>query len=1251
MKLRKKRKWLLLPLLLAALIALSSLLMGNVYFSKENGGDSNTVFIAGNPDLYPLEYYNEKTGEYEGVLPDIFRAISEDSGIDFTYVYAGMANHQVTLAKNNQVDVLSAMVVGKVPSEYLSGSVLLLTFTIEGQSYEAHIGFTAVCEESVRSAIIGYLSNLPEDTLTDMAISYVMENPDSTAVPAIVWWLIGSVVFLLLVVIVILSAVNSKLRDQHTEGMMYESKTGLYNQDYILKSLTKLVPIHSQEIYYLAYISVNKEKLLRYYGKETAEAVAKYVADVLRESCGEREYCARLGDVAFAFVFCCESYSLAEERVKSLMERLNVENSHKNEDYGMHVRAGVHALQFRLPEGQSPFEISQEAFEWAENHGADYCFSSDELVRARSRKMMLQKETAKAVRKGEILYYLQYVVNAKTGEVAGAEAISRWQHPREGLLMPGEYLSLMQQAQTVHLLDYYMFEKSCQQLEIWRKSGLTDFFLSCNFDRSTLSQEDFFQKISDIAKKYDIDKSKMILEITEDALESDKDVAHRNTLLCVQEGYRIALDDFGNGFSSFKNLLEFNVSHMKLDRSFIAQIASERGRVLLRGLVAAVQRAGIMVIFEGVETAQQRDEVAGLGVDYVQGFYYSRVIPQIEGNRILELIKARLRGEDLRSELRKTYDGYDEDEDVEEETIFDTERNAWIRVRYRWSFLARLHRAPKQIAGYYTQLKNELLSYRKLKSRISWAFDSINFGRRQIAKFVMKQKSLMVYLALDPNEYVDTKYFFKDMSHRKKYARVPMRIKVKSDRAVKYVLELIAAMAEKYSFKRLKERNDKDYSLAFLGVEELIELGLIKVNESVMDELEQIKRKALQEAAFTQAVITQREEDVVARQKAAELRATEPQLVAPAEEAQAVTPAEPMAVTATEEAQTEEIAAEDGSMEEMNTEEINRENKTMEQQNVLTAIEKVEVNYRWSFTARLHKAPKDIAAYYTQIKNSFLQYRKVKSRISWGCDTINYGREPLAKIVMAQKAVYVYLALDPKEYENSKYFFKDFSDKKKFEKVPMRIKVRSERGVRYVCELIEAMAEKYELKPLKTFVAVDYALPDMKFEKLLEIGLVKRIERKQGAAVEEDSFDEALEEIAVVDEELMKEAMQEPISEETILPIVEPLVTMVPVVEELTPEVQVAEEPAPAEPIVEQPAIQPEPETAAPAEEPKVVLEQSLSSGTIEDIEAEEIHVQFLERLCKQFDADEINAHVKVVYKKKNEKKTSIFDILMKRNK
>ena len=165
--------------------------------------------------------------------------------------------------------------------------------------------------------------------------------------------------------------------------------------------------------------------------------------------------------------------------------------------------------------------------------------------------------------------------------------------------------------------------------------------------------------------------------------------------------------------------------------------------------------------------------------------------------------------------------------------------------------------------------------------------------------------------------------------------------------------------------------------------------------------------------------------------------------------------------------------------------------------------------YRWSFTARLHQAPDDVAGFYNDIKNAFLKYKRVHSRISWGCDTISYGKEQLAKLVLTQKTLYVYLALSPKELEGSKYFFTDESDTKKYERVPLRVRVRSERGVRYTIELIEMIAELKGLQPAKNFEVADYTLPHESVEVLLDRQLIKRIElTEQAPTPDEPETDE-----------------------------------------------------------------------------------------------------------------------------------------------
>ena len=275
-----------------------------------------------------------------------------------------------------------------------------------------------------------------------------------------------------------------------------------------------------------------------------------------------------------------------------------------------------------------------------------------------------------------------------------------------------------------------------------------------------------------------------------------------------------------------------------------------------------------------------------------------------------------------------------------------------------------------------------------------------------------------------------------------------------------------------------------------------------------------------------------------------------------------------------------------------------------------------------------------------------MRYKRVRSRISWSCDTISYGKEQLAKFVLTQKTLYVYLALSPKDLEGTKYFFKDESDIKKYERVPIRIRVRSDRGVKYTIELIDKIAASKGLQLVKNFEATDYTLPYENIESLLERQLVKKIEIPERTATENSESDEEAVAASIILEEPAIEAApiaEEPVLEETIVeePIVEESI-----IEDGTVEASTSEEPI-AEDVIDE-----APMTDENASDAAATIEQTPTQEiqNADLIEAESIHVSFLQKLCQQFDADELNAHVKVIYKKKKEKKTSIFDIVMKKN-
>ena len=151
-----------------------------------------------------------------------------------------------------------------------------------------------------------------------------------------------------------------------------------------------------------------------------------------------------------------------------------------------------------------------------------------------------------------------------------------------------------------------------------------------------------------------------------------------------------------------------------------------------------------------------------------------------------------------------------------------------IYVMYNRSFTAKLIQADEIVQAKYGRLKNELLSYKKVRSRMSWTNDSFRLGRETVAKFALRGKTLSLYLALDPVSLEGTKYRYEDASSVARYAAVPVRLKLKSDRSVKYAAELIARLAEEKGAPRA-DIPAVDYTMPYESTEALIKRGLIKL--------------------------------------------------------------------------------------------------------------------------------------------------------------------------------------------------------------------------------------------------------------------------------------------------------------------------------------------------------------------------------------------------------------------------------------
>ena len=179
-------------------------------------------------------------------------------------------------------------------------------------------------------------------------------------------------------------------------------------------------------------------------------------------------------------------------------------------------------------------------------------------------------------------------------------------------------------------LDFLIFEQICRKLEKWSKTDKRDLWISCNFTRATICESNFLSRFNETVNKYSFERDKLVIELTEDSLADDKTVVYKNILECKKSGFKIALDDFGSGYSSFSDLCDYPIDIIKIDRHIVAKTATPRGNALLRGITKLAHDLGIKVLSEGVETEKENINSQNADCDYIQGYYYSRVLPHEE---------------------------------------------------------------------------------------------------------------------------------------------------------------------------------------------------------------------------------------------------------------------------------------------------------------------------------------------------------------------------------------------------------------------------------------------------------------------------------------------------------------------------------------------------------------------------------------------------------------------------------------------
>ena len=361
-------------------------------------------------------------------------------------------------------------------------------------------------------------------------------------------------------------------------------------------------------------------------GHPAGDELLKVVASRLQAAVPPESFVARLGGDEFAVIVSVRSDAEASEVAENILTGLNQPVTVNGHEVWPNASIGI-ALPgpTRVPPGEL-LSMADVALYQAKGRGKGRAFLFDSHARLPSvSKLSLESELHMALKKGQFEMLYQPVVDLKSREVIGAEALVRWEHPSLGLLTPDVFLSIADETGIGHSLGRWIVEEVTAQSQTWRQLFGDRLNVSINVSPAEVQSAEFIYTLSRLVKDGDAFVAGLNFEITESSLMAEDSITQTNMAELRRMGFKVAIDDFGVGFSSLNYLQTNRMDVLKLDPAFVrSDDTNPRTFRIVRSIVDLAHSLGMTVVAEGIETTEQYQRMLQADCDQGQGYFFAR---------------------------------------------------------------------------------------------------------------------------------------------------------------------------------------------------------------------------------------------------------------------------------------------------------------------------------------------------------------------------------------------------------------------------------------------------------------------------------------------------------------------------------------------------------------------------------------------------------------------------------------------------
>ncbi|MFT5691618.1 MAG: diguanylate cyclase (GGDEF)-like protein/PAS domain S-box-containing protein, partial [Oceanicoccus sp.] len=411
----------------------------------------------------------------------------------------------------------------------------------------------------------------------------------------------------------------------HTDNL-----TGLYNralfQDHLQLAIDKAQRIPQKHA--LLYIDLDQFKHVNdSLGHDVGDELLKEVGRRLTKKVRKIDTVARLGGDEFALLIediiaPYNAAKIADSIIEAMYDEIIID------DYRLQVSPSIGIAIFPT-DGTNGGELLRKA-DTAMYHAKDqgrnnYQFYTEELHVKIVRRMNLESELRVAIERGELFLNYQPQVSLETGAIIGAEALLRWNSSKYGMVSPGEFISIAEENGLIWSIGEFVLKQACKQAVPWITEHPSFDHIAVNISGIQFNNSDLVDTIKRVLEESNLPAQHLELEITEGAIIDNADDAIKIMKQLKELGVKLSLDDFGTGYSSLSYLRKFPVDCLKIDRSFVLEIVTDKsGLIIAENIVNLAHALNLNVVAEGVETTEQLSIIRNMGCDELQGYIFSR---------------------------------------------------------------------------------------------------------------------------------------------------------------------------------------------------------------------------------------------------------------------------------------------------------------------------------------------------------------------------------------------------------------------------------------------------------------------------------------------------------------------------------------------------------------------------------------------------------------------------------------------------